>query len=1002
MLRLLSTPAWAPEGAPGQRLPTTVPGGLLLALAVAGPAGMTRERLAALFWPEAPASDALHHLRVNLHRSRALLRGWGVGDALTAQGPTLCLTLPTDLAEPPGDVAPPPPGQWPLDWRLPGYDSFEAWCRDVGYARHRRWLQQSRHRLQALPAATAPPGREAEHAQLRDSRAPALLVLGEPGAGKSTLLTAAFPQTPCLQGLEGLQGMPYRPLLDALRPRLPELLATVADPASRLRPYRLDLARVLPELAPDESLPPLDALSAQARLAEALARAFETLGPVLRVDDLQWCDMATVEWLLMLAHGDRLRWRGAARTHEIPPALRQALQPLQDGGRLQTLDLAPLQRDDLPAVCRARWPDSGFSDAELDHLHTLSAGNPFALSELVAAGAPAPIGHAALPERVRAMVQRRLRGLPPAAMQAVEAAAVLVQPAPDAALRALLGLPDNEAGDLAWQQARDAALAAGMLVELPAGLACAHDLIRQATTAQLAPARQLALHRHAALWLGGRPQVDEMTVAEHWRAAGEPQTALAWRHRGAEQLKARGRYDEARTVWREVADDAQDLGQSLLARLELAACDLFEDLPRGEAALNAIRAQLDGVADIAQRQLIEGRLRAALVDNRVFAGDLPAAITHATRLRELLPMLPAAERPHAYEVLIELAMREPDIPAAWALLGQLREAAPRLPSVLSFEGQIHWFGGHVRPAHDALATLLERHPDYCRGLTVENDLAVMLHALGEVAQAELMARRSLQSWAGVIHTESLSHLTLGTVLTTAGQYAEADAVLQRGLAQAQEQASGLFETEGRVRLARLRLQCGRAAEAAELLDAAAPLLRESREPLRVSNAALLATLAATAQGLPPPADAIARLREARARLEHPLVLLREARVDAELGLVSGDGAAARAAAERQAAVARRHGMQEWAAEATLLQLRARQLLGEPDAALRPLAREVQTVATRQGFGDLLWRASAWLAAHGGEAQDARQASQARAALRGSARPALFDPAAAARREPRWG
>ena len=26
-----------------------------------------------------------------------------------------------------------------------------------------------------------------------------------------------------------------------------------------------------------------------------------------------------------------------------------------------------------------------------------------------------------------------------------------------------------------------------------------------------------------------------------------------------------------------------------------------------------------------------------------------------------------------------------------------------LPSVLSFEGQIHWFGGHVRAAHDALA-----------------------------------------------------------------------------------------------------------------------------------------------------------------------------------------------------------------------------------------------------------------------------------------------------------
>ena len=46
---------------------------------------------------------------------------------------------------------------------------------------------------------------------------------------------------------------------------------------------------------------------------EALARAFEALGPVLLVDDLQWCDPATVEWLLMLAQSDRLRWRAAAR-----------------------------------------------------------------------------------------------------------------------------------------------------------------------------------------------------------------------------------------------------------------------------------------------------------------------------------------------------------------------------------------------------------------------------------------------------------------------------------------------------------------------------------------------------------------------------------------------------------------------------------------------------------------------------------------------------------------
>lgn len=1001
MLRLLTVPAWAPDGSPPHRLPATVPGALVLVLALQGPAGMARERLAALFWPDAELSDALHHLRVNLHRARSLLRGWGFAERLQANGSQLVLDLPTDLSADPASPTPPAAQDWLADWRLTGYEGFEAWRRETAQALHRRWLQQHR-RLPPAATCPPPPARDAEHRQLLNSASPAVLLLGEPGAGKSTLLAAAFPHAPCLRGMEGLHGMPYRPLLDALRPRIAALQAALDDPRGALGAYRLDLARLLPELAPDEPLPPLDALTAQARLTEALARAFEALSPVLLVDDLQWCDPATVEWLLMLAQGDRLRWRGAARTHEMPAATTQALQPLTDAGRLLTLALAPLSREDLDVVCRARWPDSSFGTEALDQLHTLSAGNPFALNELVAAGAPAQATASSLPERVRQMVQRRLEALPTLAAQAVEAAAILVQPVPEAALRLMLGLPDGEAGDRAWQQAREQALAAGMLDLQADGLACAHDLIRQATAARLAAPRRLALHRHAALWLATQPQSDAMTVAEHWRAAGEPQTALAWRHRGAEQLKARGRFDEACAVWREVADHAQDFTQALLARLELAACDLFEDLARGEVTLNAIRAQLDGVADLAQRQLMEGRLRAALVDNRVFAGDLAAAAMHAARLRELLPVLPAAERLHVYEVLIELAMREPDIPAAWALLGQLRQAAPRLPSVLSFEGQIHWFGGHVRPAHDALATLLARHPDYCRGLTIENDLAVMLHALGELAQAEVMARRSLQSWAGVIHTESLSHLVLGSVLTSAGRHAEAEAVLLKALAQAQEQASALFEAEARVRLARLRLQCGRAAEAAETLAIAGPLLREAQEPLRVSNWVLMATLTATALGQRPAPQEIARLRAASARLQHPMVQAREARVDAELALAEGDGAAALAAADRQAAVARSHGLQEWAAEALLLQLRARQLLGEPDAALRPLAQDVEAQAASKGYADLHWRAAAWLAAHGGTPADARRARAALARLRGSERPSLFDSQAAARREPRWG
>lgn len=975
MLYLLTSPAWAPPGQPPRALPLTLPAALLVVLATHA-TWVSRERLALIFWPDAAPTDALHHLRINLHRARGLLKDVGLDDALQAERTRVQLALPSDLAllraaQAGSDAAllqRLSPAQWLQGWRLPGFDGFAQWCDDTAQQLQADWLAACRRMLDGAAVNTntntAPPGRETELQRLQASPTPALLLLGEPGAGKTTLLRAAYPQAPCLRGLEGLHGMPYRPLLDTLREHTETLSRALRQPSHPLRPYRLDLARVLPELAPDEPLPPLDALTAQTRLVEALARAFEALTPVLLVDDMQWCDSATIEWLLMLAHSGRLRWRAAARRHEIGPALAQALQSLRSAVRLEEVDVPPLSRAALVLACQAGWPHETFNDARLDRLHTLSGGNAFLLGELVATGLAGEDEATTLPvlERVGRLVHARLQTLPAMARHAVEAAAVFVQPVPAEALRHLVGLPVEE-DDAAWTSVCNGAIAAGLLREDGAGLlACRHDLIRQAVSAGIAPQRLLPLHRHAALWLAAHPGADPLQIAEHWCAAAEPQTALVWRHRSAEQLKARGRFDEARALWREVAEASLDAAQALHARLELAACDLFEDLARGEAALDAVHAQLDAVADPEQQRQIEGRVLAALVDNRVFAGDLPRARTHAKRLRELLPTLPAHEQTDMLEVLIELAMREPDIPAAWALLAQLRQAAPSRPTLLSFEGQIHWFGGQVQAAHDTLARLLERHPDYCRGITVENDLAVMLHALGRIEEAEAMARRSLQSWAGVAHTEtlSLSLLVLGSVLTSAGRHDEADAALLRALAMARAQSSPGFEAEALVRQARLMLQCGRVDAAQQALDQAVPLLASSHEPLRVSQLVLAQVLAASMTGKTVLPQTLQRLVAAAQASEHPLVHVRLAHVQVEVALHAGDVTAASAAALRQAQTAQRAGLMEPLAEAWLLQARARQLGGEAPTLVQTLVLQAAECAKRHGFADIHLRAQVWL------------------------------------------
>lgn len=1021
MLYLLTSPVWATPGQPPRPLPLTLPAALLVVLATQA-TWVARERLALIFWPDDAPADALHHLRVNLHRARGLLQDFGQGDALQAERTRVQLTLPSDLAllraaQAGGDTAllqGMSPAQWLQGWHLTGNDGFAQWLDETAQQLQAHWLAACRRTpafanavapgltppgsapglapgsapgsppgtaSAPVPAtsAGAPPGRDAQLQRLQASAAPALVLLGEPGAGKTTLLRAAYPHAPCLKGLEGLQGMPYRPLLDTLRGQAETLARALREPSHPLRPYRLDLARVLPELAPDEPLPPLDALTAQTRLVEALARAFEALTPVLLVDDLQWFDSATLEWLLMLAHGGRLRWRATARKHEIGPALAQTLQSLRSAGRLEEVDVPPLTSTALALACQTRWPQQAFSAARLARLHTLSGGNAFLLGELVAAGLSGDDEATPLPvlDRVEQLVHARMQALPAAARQAVEAAAVFVQPVPADALRHLAGLPgapdpvgdgpDMEDGDEGatpgtfirnWADVCDSAIGAGLLHPDGSRLVCRHDLIRQAITTRMPASRRRALHRHAALWLAERTDIatndDALTIAEHWRAAGEAQTALAWRHRGAEQLKARGRFEEARALWQEVAQASLDAAQALRARLELAACDLFADLARGLASLDAVHAQLGAVADTEQHRQIEGRVLAALVDNRVFAGDIARARSHAKRLRELLPVLPVHEQVDALQVLIELAMREPDIATAWALLAQLRGLAPRHPTLLSFEGQIHWFGGQVQAAHDTLAQLLARHPDYCCGITIENDLAVMLHALGRIDEAEAMARRSLQSWAGVAHTETLSLLVLGQVLTSAGRHGEADAALQRALALARAQSSPGFEAEAQVRLARLLLQCGCGAAAQEALDQAAPLLANSHEPLRVSQLVLAQALAAGMAGQVVPPLALRRLTAAAQASEHPLVQVRLARVQAEVALREGDAAAAGAAAQRMAQAAQGGGLLEPLAEAWLLQARAGRMRGEPAAWLRALEEQAATCARRQGFAPARW------------------------------------------------
>lgn len=1004
MLLLLGVPSWQKPNGEAVQLPASLPVCLLIYLTCQGQ-WVDRDTLGTFFWPDRAPDEARHNLRVNLHRVRQLLIARGCEACLQSERSRVSLLLPSDLqtlqmAVTTADgatLAKLAPLQWLSSFRVTGFAVFFEWAealetqlrldwrsaaalalktgsRDQSPA---PWLDALRTKLallepdvetpeDAAPSAATPAnlvGRNTPLQTLRQLQFRAVLLTGEAGMGKTTLLAAAFQQVPTLYGREGLTQIPYRPLVECLQAHMPALRARLRNTDDELSAYRLDLARLLPQLAPKEALPPLDMHTAKARLLEVLARVFEGLSPWLVVDDLQWCDAASLEFLALLTHRGVVRWRAGARAYELSSSQREWVSSLERSGHLHQLVLPGLGRHAVESLCQQLRPDQSWQTEQVLRLCDLSGGNPFALQEMLrfdpfvlATGVSTDSRSPPLP--VSDMLQRRLRVLTPAARSLVEAAAVMGQPMPLAVLAQVADLLPAQ-----QLQAVRLALESDLLREDASGLACRHDLIRYAVLADLSASHQQVLHHNAALAMAARAEgeAEPLAVAAHWTAAHEPQTALAWMLRGAVQLKRRGRFEEARGLWSRVAQESLDATQALLARLALAECELLDNLSSGRMALELILAQVPAVADPLQREHIEAQTLSGLVDNLVFAGNMAAARHHAGLLRPLMPRLRVDDRIHACEVLIELAMREPDIAAAWSLLAQVKLLAPNNPSTLSFEGQIHWFAGNALAARDAFDALLANHPAYCSGLTIENDLAVMLFALGDLARAETMARRSLLSWAGVAHTETLSLLVLGSVLTSAGRYTEALEALGQAHHLATVQGSALFVAEAQVRRARLWMQCGQYDTALQDLDQADEALHGSTDPLRVSQYAVVRLDCQIAAGLLPDLALIERVQGLTARSSHPLMLARLARMQVVLALSDGQLDLAAQAARQQAETAGAAGLLETLVDARLLLACASSSADER----RLLIGDAMELAQKQGFADLVWRANAGMAGQEG-------------------------------------
>lgn len=252
-------------------------------------------------------------------------------------------------------------------------------------------------------------------------------------------------------------------------------------------------------------------------VAAALLRELAAGPSVLVFEDVHWADEATLD-VIRLA-GRRvadvpallvLSYRGDGLDLSHP--LRIVLDDLPGSDRVTRVALAGLSPRAVAELAGRAGVDAG-------ELHRRTAGNPFFVTEVLAAGTGL----------VRDAVLARAARLGGAAREVLDAAAVVPGPAE---LWLLEALAPAAAGAL------DECLGSGMVVLAGGRVEFRHEIARQVVEESLPPGRRAGLHRAALAALAGQAVQDLARLAHHAEAAGDAGAILRFAPAAAERAAA--------------------------------------------------------------------------------------------------------------------------------------------------------------------------------------------------------------------------------------------------------------------------------------------------------------------------------------------------------------------------------------------------------------------------------------------------------------------------------
>ncbi len=710
-------------------------------------------------------------------------------------------------------------------------------------------------------------GREGEMEKLRTQLDDGKFILleGEPGIGKTRMaLELINSQTrkgrPALvmQGVayELEQGLPYQPVLDALRKLMGRADWDSLSAHLDLAPiWVTELARLLPELLtqyPDIPAPPQPA--DEARLWEALLQLFRALARRGRVwlflDDLQWADAATTAWLgYLIRHipASSLVLLATSRPLERQADLIRLLQALKREGRLLSVELSALNASAMQKMATALSPEH--EEQLSGWLMQNAEGNPFFLTELVRYAynigllkkdgaldldlfSSTPV----IPATIQNLIESRLLRLSESARDLLHIAAIIGREFDFELVQRAAARAEADTLD-----AIEELQAVHLIRPLPGDkFAFDHSLTMQVVLQDMSQARQHSLHRRVAEALEAihQKELDPVSglIARHFMDGNYPTRAADYAFRAGRFAANLAAWVEAIASFEQALRLEPDSAQRGAIFLAMGAARFHQgDFVRASADY---RTAVDLAAVKRDWPLLEAA-HVALNQSFLPQARFAEAIGLARELRESGPLELAmcaefcwgtglgVESAHPVEAEFHLReaerlLREGGHKSSKVTLPQIMY---QLAGVVGQQGRSAEAIGLYRDVLDmldqGLATL-----DILRNIMLYNNLAYHLHLMGDASAGEY-AREGIRV---ARERGSLSHLaylysTSGEIAMDQNELDGAEKYFSEGLALAEqipipERIAGMTANLGLVARARgdMQLACKQLQKALDLAE----------------------------------------------------------------------------------------------------------------------------------------------------------------------------------------